>query len=49
MASLDPNLSLLDVSHLLKEVKPKILFLIPEVVELLEAALEDAGTIDQLI
>lgn len=43
IASLDPSLSLLDTKHLVNEVKPRIVFVIPEAVELIEESLTEAG------
>lgn len=39
-ASLDPSLSLADTIHLLKQVTPKLIFVIPEAVQLIEDAIE---------
>lgn len=41
-ASLDPSLSLADTAHLIKQVAPKMIFVIPEAVQLIEGALESA-------
>lgn len=43
VASLDPTLSLADTTHLLNLVKPRMVFVIPEAVELIEEALESTG------
>lgn len=39
-ASLDPTLSLADTVHLIKQVTPKMIFVIPEAVQLIEDALD---------
>ncbi|CAG9855968.1 unnamed protein product [Phyllotreta striolata] len=49
VASLDPALSLLDISHLMKEVRPKMLFIVPEVVELIEDSLQEAGVEAEIV
>lgn len=41
-ASLDPTLSLADTTHLIKQVTPKMIFVVPEAVQLIEDALENA-------
>lgn len=48
VASLDPTLSVLDTTHLLKEVQPKILFVAPEAVSLIEESLSEAGSIKNI-
>ncbi|XP_057661709.1 uncharacterized protein LOC130897115 isoform X1 [Diorhabda carinulata] len=49
VATLDPTLSCLDFDYLLKEVKPKVIFIIPEVVEMVETSLQNAGIITEII
>lgn len=41
IASLDPTLSVADVSYLLNQVKPAIIFFVPESVELIEQSLQE--------
>ncbi|KAF2887070.1 hypothetical protein ILUMI_19104, partial [Ignelater luminosus] len=41
VASLDPTLSLTDTMHLLKQVTPKMIFVAPEALELIEKAIEE--------
>lgn len=43
VASLDPLLSLMDSTHLVAEVKPKVIFVVPEALEVIETALERTG------
>lgn len=43
IASLDAGLSLADTTHLINLVRPKMIFVIPKAVELIEGALESAG------
>lgn len=40
VSSLDPSLSLADTAHLINLVKPRIIFVVPEAVRLIEDALE---------
>ncbi|KAJ8939528.1 hypothetical protein NQ314_011095, partial [Rhamnusium bicolor] len=49
VASLDPSLSLMDTTHLIREVKPKILFIVPEALNLIEASLEETGVEAEII
>nr|CAH7742818.1 unnamed protein product [Callosobruchus chinensis] len=42
VASLDPMLSALDTTHLLKEVTPKVLFVVPKSLELIDSCLIEA-------
>ncbi|KAJ8919720.1 hypothetical protein NQ315_006248 [Exocentrus adspersus] len=43
VASLDPILSLWDITYLIAEVKPRIVFVVPETLQVLESALEETG------
>lgn len=42
VASLDPTLSTSDSAYLLKQVKPTVIFIIPEALNLIETAIEQA-------
>jgi 4-coumarate--CoA ligase len=42
VASLDPTLSVADTSYLLKQVKPTIIFLVPQAIKLIEESVEKA-------
>ncbi|XP_030753772.1 4-coumarate--CoA ligase 1-like [Sitophilus oryzae] len=42
VASLDPSFTHADASHLIKLVKPKIMFIVPEVLEMMMLAVEEA-------
>lgn len=43
VASLDPILSLLDTTHLISEVRPKIVFVVPQALAVIESALDKTG------
>ncbi|KAF2888325.1 hypothetical protein ILUMI_17848 [Ignelater luminosus] len=43
-AALDPTLSLVDTTHLLKQVTPKIIFVVPQAIELIEKAAEEISS-----
>lgn len=43
VAALDPLFSILEVTHFLKEAPPKVLFVIAEVLETIEASLRKSG------
>ncbi|KAF2891292.1 hypothetical protein ILUMI_14882, partial [Ignelater luminosus] len=49
VASLDPTLSLADTIHLLKQVTPKIIFVIPEALELIEKAKEEISSDTKIV
>ncbi|VEN42268.1 unnamed protein product, partial [Callosobruchus maculatus] len=49
VASLDPMLSALDTTHLLKEVTPKVLFVVPKSVDLINSCLREAEIEAELI
>ncbi|VEN41288.1 unnamed protein product [Callosobruchus maculatus] len=49
IASLDPTLSALDTTHLLKEVTPKVLFVVPESVDLIVSCMKEAGVEAEII
>ncbi|CAH1119888.1 unnamed protein product [Phaedon cochleariae] len=49
VASLDPSLSVMDTSHLLREVKPRIIFVIPKALELIEISLQEAGAESDIV
>uniref|UniRef100_A0A6P7GR32 Uncharacterized protein LOC114341894 n=1 Tax=Diabrotica virgifera virgifera TaxID=50390 RepID=A0A6P7GR32_DIAVI len=45
VASMDPTLSLMESAYLLKDVRPKIIFVVPEGLELMETSVKQAGII----
>ncbi|XP_050517593.1 uncharacterized protein LOC126892163 [Diabrotica virgifera virgifera] len=49
VAYLDPRLSLMESLHLLKDVKPKIIFVDPEGLELMETSVKQAGLDTELV
>lgn len=44
VASLDPTLSLTDTTHLLKQVTTKMIFVVPEALDLIEKAIEEISS-----
>ncbi|KAJ8951639.1 hypothetical protein NQ318_012309 [Aromia moschata] len=49
VASLDPTLSLMDTTHLMNEVKPKIIFVVPEALKLIETSLNETGVDAEIV
>lgn len=47
--SLDPTLSVFEINKLIEQVKPKILFTIPECLEVVEDALKNAGLDSEIV
>lgn len=48
-ANIDPKLSLSDIVHLIKLVSPKMIFVIPETVELIEETLRELNIDAQIV
>ncbi|XP_057661716.1 uncharacterized protein LOC130897117 [Diorhabda carinulata] len=49
VSTLDPTLSILEFNYLLKEIKPKIIFVIPEVVDKIETSKQNEGIGTEII
>lgn len=49
VASFDPTLPQSDVNHLMKQIKPKLIFVSPEAVKLIEDAIEYANCSTEII
>ncbi|XP_074034975.1 luciferin 4-monooxygenase [Leptinotarsa decemlineata] len=49
VASLDPALSIMDTSHLLKEVTPKIMFVVSHALEMIETSLLEADIETEIV
>ncbi|XP_050517591.1 uncharacterized protein LOC126892162 isoform X1 [Diabrotica virgifera virgifera] len=49
VASMDPTLSLMESAYLLKDVRPKIIFVVPEGLELMETSVKQAGLDTEIV
>ncbi|CAH1285914.1 unnamed protein product, partial [Diabrotica balteata] len=49
VASMDPTLSLMESVYLVKDVKPKIIFVVPEGLELMETSVKQAGLDTEIV